>query len=1034
MGTQTVPNIDISSRAKGIFTIRRVLKILGKFLIGLFFLGGISFIGYKYWEYKAYQVEVSNLNSRSVTISWITEDPEPGMVLYREGKFFLPVMLTNTFNDYSVDDRDYSFAEVTASISNKEEITDSGMKRVQSATDIISEIRTEDLGKYWTHHVTLRNLKPETEYEFMVGDGFIFKKVMPIEIDSTKITTRKEIDNFGTPEPTYGIIRYYNEEDDQILRLSDAIVYATVSENFSGIKSEKISSILNVEGGWYLDIDNARTNLGEKFLDSISENEATSIKIELIIESAWLGRWSTELDFLNSSPAQTIDIGDGELNEDIKLEKISLNDENGESLSSTFVGSVFASESLEEERARIAREKAVASSIAAYAYKTKIYFEGRDPLHPLREKDKGRAAEVIKQMDEEIGYARDVSNSTNMNQINNVKENFKNSRNNNPSAKVVEETPEDDPRGQCYRDECLAGKRCGFVNAAPCSCKCSENDPPNNVKVAPGGKCTCNNGVPIADNSKKKDPINESNVPSKETVCFNNNGGAQGSCYSYTNNCWYGVGHTTQRGEKCSENEYNGKKIGQWGSPIFSEKGGTPPPEKDVDINLSCRETGSSLSRGHLINVTKDKKVYKCVGYNWVEVKDGNEALYLGQFVPTPGGHCQRQWDTTYINGERYDCNGRSGFATWVKVSSDFPVQELINITTDQEVNEDCPTEFCLCKKVVEVSRSDPRYPSTTTTVSIEKDIIIEYGKSCEGQGAKSWSSSDNLFYSKVHASDNSKYILDTENGTISGLKAGVYLLEKGGITYAVNIIEDDLKNNNGNLVLYIDSNGDGVLGEGDVRITDEATLLTIKPLIEGFEYNFKEGINFVSFPFIFEEPEVLTGSSLLNYLNEKYNNSFYSISKFQAGKWLVVGDNSGDYNQNDFQIIPGEGYILKSRLDQSIILYGKEIQYESSNDRISVGLYPGWNLIGMYGNRVKTYTARTLLEGITNYDKIDFTATNVSRWEESKSLYEGIQGEKNDQNMMEFYGLDFPISKQRAYFVKITEGSGNWEPELKEN
>ena len=60
--------------------------------------------------------------------------------------------------------------------------------------------------------------------------------------------------------------------------------------------------------------------------------------------------------------------------------------------------------------------------------------------------------------------------------------------------------------------------------------------------------------------------------------------------------------------------------------------------------------------------------------------------------------------------------------------------------------------------------------------------------------------------------------------------------------------------------------------------------------------------------------------------------------------------------------------------------------------------------------------------------------ANTVSRWEESKSLYEGIQGEMNDQNMMEFYGLDFPISKQRAYFVKITEGSGNWEPELKEN
>ncbi|MCK9417711.1 hypothetical protein M0Q97_13795, partial [Candidatus Dojkabacteria bacterium] len=160
--------------------------------------------------------------------------------------------------------------------------------------------------------------------------------------------------------------------------------------------------------------------------------------------------------------------------------------------------------------------------------------------------------------------------------------------------------------------------------------------------------------------------------------------------------------------------------------------------------------------------------------------------------------------------------------------------------------------------------------------------------------------------------------------------------------------------------------------------------------------------------------------------LNEVYNNSLYSISKFDGGQWKIVGENVQLYDNNDFQLLPGVGYMIKAKRDINISILGQPVQFESESDTAPIYFSQGWNLISLYGTKVKSYTAKSLIEGI-NAD--NFKADNVTKWAKDKQMYEGFQLENKEE-----YGFDYPLNKLESYFVRITQGKGNWQPSLSGN
>jgi hypothetical protein len=265
------------------------------------------------------------------------------------------------------------------------------------------------------------------------------------------------------------------------------------------------------------------------------------------------------------------------------------------------------------------------------------------------------------------------------------------------------------------------------------------------------------------------------------------------------------------------------------------------------------------------------------------------------------------------------------------------------------------------------------------------------------------------------------QYLIDFDTGIFVDIPPGSYIFEYEGEYYS---FENSL---NGDIFIYIDMNDNNQFDDGiDIQVSEVASEIFIIPLEQSFLFELNEGLNFVSFPFLVSSPELRSAAALLHKLNEVYGDTVFSISKFNGGTWKMVGQNSEVYDNNDFQLLPGQGYVIKAKEDIDIRIAGQPVQFESESDSAPINLNTGWNLIGLYGTNVKSYTAKSLLEDINTYD---FRAINVTQWAKSKQLYEGFQLVDGKE-----YGFDYPLNKLESYFVRITEGSGKWEPQLGSN
>jgi len=151
---------------KGPWWNRQVPTLLGLFLI----IGGTTlgvFLTLKAKRIKIQaqqtfvpqQIKIANLSDSSLTVSWVTEQKTSGFISFGE---------TPSLGQTSLDGRD------------KE---------------------TGETGSYQTHHVTLVNLKPETEYFFKIGSG---GKLFAKNGEEFKTKTAPQTPGLSVSDPAYG--------------------------------------------------------------------------------------------------------------------------------------------------------------------------------------------------------------------------------------------------------------------------------------------------------------------------------------------------------------------------------------------------------------------------------------------------------------------------------------------------------------------------------------------------------------------------------------------------------------------------------------------------------------------------------------------------------------------------------------------------------------------------------------------------------------------------------------------------------------
>jgi hypothetical protein len=256
-----------------------------------------------------------------------------------------------------------------------------------------------------------------------------------------------------------------------------------------------------------------------------------------------------------------------------------------------------------------------------------------------------------------------------------------------------------------------------------------------------------------------------------------------------------------------------------------------------------------------------------------------------------------------------------------------------------------------------------------------------------------------------------SSIMISPDKGVFAIEQSGIYCTTYEGEEYCFNI------STTGDKFLYIDSNSNRKFDSGDINISSGSEELSIGLELKTNRMNLKEGFNLVSFDFVSADMGT-TAKEWLTFLNKKHNNAFYSLAKFESGKWVVVSSKEGEiYGANDFQIVPGVGYLLKSRYDLSLNLSGKAVL-----DSVPLKLETGWNLIGINGAE-NSYTAESLIDDINSVNGV--VSDNVTRWDTSVSRYLGLQ-----KDASAVYGIDFPLTSSSAYFVRVTEGSGVWTPQ----
>jgi len=491
-----------------------------------------------------------------------------------------------------------------------------------------------------------------------------------------------------------------------------------------------------------------------------------------------------------------------------------------------------------------------------------------------------------------------------------------------------------------------------------------------------------------------------------------------------------------------------------------------PEEESNYDDKYCWEGGGTYLFRSN------GQTAEKCKNGEWVEART---AYQCQQLVNGAGDKCNSIYDICYnqLTNKIYYCskeNPSDPFSSFVYIPSVYnePIGEVYALKlpvinagekcTGEEFEEG--NEMCVCKNSYDIRVSKGEYcrhtnkngcsdlAKQTNGVDIYKKVCKLTGETCGYSGHEFGCYGDVLdesslgieleenllsLVSKVEAGEVSKdtvvksqYILDLKTGMFSQIDEGSYIFEYRGEYYCFDVDSSNLIANNGSIMIYLDENSNQQYDEGEIEISDIASEISIVSVQKSFRYSLEEGLNFVSFPFLISSEDYRTAAGLLEKLNEVYGDAIYSISTFDSGRWKIVGENVKVYNNNDFQLLPGVGYMIKAKEDVEISIVGQPIQLETEDDSTPINLDEGWNLIGLYGSNIATYTAKTLLEGI-NGD--DFTADNVTKWETDTQMYEGFQVSDGEE-----YGFDFILNILESYFVRITDGSGNWQPEISSN
>lgn len=1066
------------------FRVKKILKISLISLLIFFIL----LLIYGFVRILPKDIQYSNVTSSSFTVSWNTKSPTKGAVRVINSENRLPIAVNILEKEIFNDTRDVRKSEIEAALETGNNVWTSDSLGVK-IDEFVTERVVTDRGSYYTHHIEVKGLDPEKEYSVMVGDGLLFLNSKNFtDQKSTKTLTIAEA--IETPVPTYGVIKNANNEDlaiENLLAVTDGIVYFNYVEELSDERSNTLSSSLNEEGAWYIDISSAVDSEGELFFEKYSQTVG-NIYGELYLDLGPLGEWKKRVNMNESSPVETIVINipgyiEGEDDSDMLIR---VNSSNG--IESEVVKGVSASgcqfvaycggcvekvdgvqkecacdsATLERrgcggggnslERGLQELKNANASECSGggtegdrvkYGTDCKIcqrYGDGSTyrwvsaENQSLCSDDKYLGGKIITPAQlEEASSEEETSQEEGPVQIiasdcTDKKDGTecKTTRKSDGKCKTISGNKVCINDTDTTKSKLIIGENnVPCENSKGCSCRYPDQEE-DNYDVDPGEICLGKKAILKEKNDALEKTKADRDFVAKQVQIERDRLGIGGPCRDVTKGIDWGI--RNERGICVKRTDTN--------LITPDDIQGRSCSEKDSTYTVDTQKLDGN---GNTVKVT-----FECY-QGKMRVKETNRVCekdkYCGTFI--------QALDTcTTISGTNLSCQfsgeigkGLTPIYEWSDKSR--VINPVGALTPDLiKPGEECTTGFCQCgdKTLTSNKQVCPMVDKCRTQDVFAENVICNIdGNTCTPKGCDGLNINrdakgqlDKIYTKKVYAEDNtpSEYIIDQTTGKVLDIEPGLYTIRDGEEFHIFAIESRDVEDGKGDKLVYVDSNENGIQDEGEKTLSEFSSSVRINAIKKDYRYELKEGFNFITIPFLPTDSEARTAAGLLKMINDVYFDPIYSIAKYD-GKWSVVGENVEVYDSNDFQLVPGQGYIVKAKMDITINITGRPVDFTTASDNAPITFYPGWNLIGMYGSNAKQYTAKSLIKGINKYEPVDFTANNVSRWESDVQKYDGLQI-TNENGIDIEYGFDFPINTLQSYFVRILQGKGNWQPELK--
>lgn len=197
------------------------------------------------------EVRISNIADSGFSVSWTTDKSATGFIQYGEGGGQPEIVVA--------DDRDQMKAAIES---------------------------------YFTHYVTLKSLKPETNYKFKIGSG---KNLYDLNGQPYDVRTATKLTSLPAADVAYGQVNTKNGDPAE-----GAIVYLQLPQ------TSLQSALVKASGSWVAPLSTARTT----DLKNYAQYDIKTDKLEIQIQGGPLGMSKVTTDTGDDSPVPNLILGE----------------------------------------------------------------------------------------------------------------------------------------------------------------------------------------------------------------------------------------------------------------------------------------------------------------------------------------------------------------------------------------------------------------------------------------------------------------------------------------------------------------------------------------------------------------------------------------------------------------------------------------------------------------------------------------------------------------------------------------------------